>query len=919
ISGTMNTYEPVGKNKGIIEIKAGLGLGAVVAGQGEPAQALVNKVTGRVEMVNSTSQAVKKLIIDEKGHFDSVDITAEEARVPILSEDLVRRLAEIGKELERMNYSWTQDVEWVVTPDDKIHIVQTRSIPEALLYTEVFVFDVNLNNFVLPELTDEDLKMLDKLREENDIAGLFEQLASEKREGDLVAKDMRTAAKRSVAINYLVELLKQKSNREKLTQEHIAAIKRVTATGRALGWPLFAVLGYLADTPYAEEIKDYILSYENLLKTVIPHPGKLDIAEGAFMLGLYDKAIEGLDAVGAIGDMTRSVAARTIDIAERHLLGEVELPKPARENALAFLRQFQERYRGEWVSDQMQLVINRMIPAEEAYREEIAAEAEAPIPAAVTAPEGSPAAFMLAGDDEGAINALFDQIEAEGTDAEIEATLSLEVTNTFGLHMRPARLIKMAIEKAGVKGVIVGGPSDGMAVSSEIPILMLAAGTGDEFKLTVTGKEKDVNKFMAASRELLDMNKAKAIEKVFKFKTADIKKAEPVIEVPVTEKSVDDLLGEFTVTVGMSGAVMKQLGVKGSKEIERETGVKLVWLESTTSEDMIAELDKETRGSKTIAALLDISPDKYDFEEIKGIVRDFAQKTKRDVIELMYPHIAELTPANVKKAQGIAALKNIAAVLARLLPETESYRITEKSIYDLRLHNIYENYRVSYTSEALAKMNAFKAKEDLSGDRHYVVTAIESAGDMRMLADSIRERRQALEVVKPDDDPIQDIVLIRNAAIQQDLGEYMEATGLDQYVPAGQINFVEEGGMVTLEEIQDIVQQVTLKPVLANEIAVGARSSIIDLETPGAMDILSLDRKDRMLLVRMEDGLVSQLYKMTIEILSNNDQEPMTGIDGVLDRIGKYNLFNYLPKVEAVDMKEMRDYEQRIRTILVAA
>jgi hypothetical protein len=267
----------------------------------------------------------------------------------------------------------------------------------------------------------------------------------------------------------------------------------------------------------------------------------------------------------------------------------------------------------------------------------------------------------------------------------------------------------------------------------------------------------------------------------------------------------------------------------------------------------------------------------------------------------------------------VSELKNIAAVLARLLPDTESYRITEKSIYDLRLHNIYEKYSVKYTPEALEKMTALKTKDDLKGDRHYVVTAIESAGDMRMLADSIRERRQALEVVKPEDDPIQDIVVIRNATVQKDLSEYMEATGLDQYVPVGQIRFVEEDKTVTPGDILGIVQMVTGEAVLPNEIAIGARSNIMDLETPGAMDMLSLDRPDRMLLVQMDDGLVSQLYRMTIEILSNNDQKPLTGIDGTLDQVEKYNLFNYLPKVEPVDMKEMRDYEERIRTILIAA
>jgi hypothetical protein len=69
----------------------------------------------------------------------------------------------------------------------------------------------------------------------------------------------------------------------------------------------------------------------------------------------------------------------------------------------------------------------------------------------------------------------------------------------------------------------------------------------------------------------------------------------------------------------------------------------------------------------------------------------------------------------------------------------------------------------------------------------------------------------------------------------------------------------------------------------------------------------------------MEDGLVSQLYRMTLEILSNNDKKPEVGIDGMLEQVGVYNLFNYLPKVEPVDMQEMREYEERVRQILIMA
>ena len=70
----------------------------------------------------------------------------------------------------------------------------------------------------------------------------------------------------------------------------------------------------------------------------------------------------------------------------------------------------------------------------------------------------------------------------------------------------------------------------------------------------------------------------------------------------------------------------------------------------------------------------------------------------------------------------------------------------------------------------------------------------------------------------------------------------------------------------------------------------------------------------------MGDGLVSQLYRMTFEVIANSDYEPEVSIDGKIYRKEvKYNIFIYLPKADPKDMKELREYDERIRRIVTMA
>jgi len=74
-------------------------------------------------------------------------------------------------------------------------------------------------------------------------------------------------------------------------------------------------------------------------------------------------------------------------------------------------------------------------------------------------------------------------------------------------------------------------------------------------------------------------------------------------------------------------------------------------------------------------------------------------------------------------------------------------------------------------------------------------------------------------------------------------------------------------------------------------------------------------------MVRMDIGLISQLYKKTVEIMANNNQIPTKGVrDGMLQKIAGYNVFIYFADIEAINIDaEAEDYERYVQEVLTRA
>jgi pyruvate,water dikinase len=126
-AGVMFTIDPATGETNHLVIEGSFGLGeSVVSGQVSPDRYVVEKSDMTI-LVRSVRP--KELTIEVAGDGGTVkrELTAAESRSPVLSDDEVLRVAELGVAIER-EYGAPQDTEWAFDPDGKIWMLQSRPI-----------------------------------------------------------------------------------------------------------------------------------------------------------------------------------------------------------------------------------------------------------------------------------------------------------------------------------------------------------------------------------------------------------------------------------------------------------------------------------------------------------------------------------------------------------------------------------------------------------------------------------------------------------------------------------------------------------------------------------------------------------------------------------------------------------------------
>ena len=151
VAGIMFTADPLSGHRGIISIDASYGLGeALVSGIVSPD---IYKVRKSGLQIDSKIIGDKKLAIIpiEGGGTERVAIASEKSKNQVMTDFQIKRLAEIGINLEK-HYGCPQDIEWCLEKD-RLYIVQSRAItslfplPKPLPKDDALHAYVSFNHF----------------------------------------------------------------------------------------------------------------------------------------------------------------------------------------------------------------------------------------------------------------------------------------------------------------------------------------------------------------------------------------------------------------------------------------------------------------------------------------------------------------------------------------------------------------------------------------------------------------------------------------------------------------------------------------------------------------------------------------------------------------------------------------------------
>ena len=126
-AGVMFTADPSTRDLDCVIVEAGFGLGEVLnGGEVEPDTYIVSKRTMRVRQVRVGYKSHKAVPWEVPG-VARADLGLDESRSPVLTDDQVIALAQLGGEIEAHYGGTPQDIEWAIQ-DGSMFVVQTRPL-----------------------------------------------------------------------------------------------------------------------------------------------------------------------------------------------------------------------------------------------------------------------------------------------------------------------------------------------------------------------------------------------------------------------------------------------------------------------------------------------------------------------------------------------------------------------------------------------------------------------------------------------------------------------------------------------------------------------------------------------------------------------------------------------------------------------
>ena len=133
---TADPFDPFHRNATYISAKHGLGI-RVVEGKRQAEQVLFDRRSGAVQVLTHSDDSVA-LLLDENGGVREQAIDPSHA---VLTDSVVRRLAQVGEQIKRLFGGRDQDIEWAIDHQGQIVVLQAR--PFVVRSAESIMTDPN--------------------------------------------------------------------------------------------------------------------------------------------------------------------------------------------------------------------------------------------------------------------------------------------------------------------------------------------------------------------------------------------------------------------------------------------------------------------------------------------------------------------------------------------------------------------------------------------------------------------------------------------------------------------------------------------------------------------------------------------------------------------------------------------------------
>nr|XP_039272372.1 putative phosphoenolpyruvate synthase isoform X1 [Styela clava] len=138
VSGVLFTQHPVTGNPAHILINSNYGLGeTVVSGSAEPDTIVVfNSPNNNPEIISKkVGSKAEKMVVKDSGDVETLELSPEESNKLSLSDKQIFQLVDIGKIIQA-NFASPRDIEWAISAEGKINLLQARPITNDPTETE---------------------------------------------------------------------------------------------------------------------------------------------------------------------------------------------------------------------------------------------------------------------------------------------------------------------------------------------------------------------------------------------------------------------------------------------------------------------------------------------------------------------------------------------------------------------------------------------------------------------------------------------------------------------------------------------------------------------------------------------------------------------------------------------------------------